>query len=121
MASLDNLYSEWVEFADPTFGFMPARRQGVIEHLVEEVHELHDAVCMDDIDELSSEEVNSRPLTDHALEEAADVFVLLCHLTSNQKEQFYGAIRKKIDKNKARTWQPANENGVIRHVKGILD
>ena len=121
MRELGDFYVEWTEWADKTFGKLPARRGGVVDHLLEEAHELHKAVTMEDINELLPEELATRPLTDDALEEAADVFVLLCHLTSDNREGFLNAIRKKMDKNKKRTWHPPDEHGVVRHVKGIHD
>lgn len=113
--TLDTLYDEWVAFADETFGKMPFRRFAVIEHLSEEVDELREAIY----DE--KEDCDIDFLSPHAVEEAADVFVLLCHLTSDNKGDFLRAVRAKMDKNYAREWQKPDALGVIRHVKGILD
>lgn len=48
------------------------------------------------------------------VEEMADVFILLSHLSDGR--DLVGAVRAKLEKNKARTWGTPDADGVVEHV-----
>ncbi len=51
----------------------------------------------------------------HDVEEMADVFLLLAHLSDGL--DLAGAVRAKLDKNKQRTWGKPDADGVVEHVR----
>lgn len=91
--SLDDLREESIAFANRTFGSGRERRPSIIEHLKDELIELGD-------------EPND-------VEEMADVFLLLAHLSDGV--DLAGAVRAKLTKNLNRTWGKPDERGVVRH------
>ena len=48
------------------------------------------------------------------LEEMADVFLLLAHLSDGR--DLAGAVRAKLEKNRARTWGEPDAHGVVEHI-----
>jgi hypothetical protein len=108
MKTLDHLYDETVAFANAQFGVIPPRRLSAAKHLLKEAGELKKDI-----------EDNVAPET--WLEEAADVFLLLSHLTSDDKSAFSQAIEAKLAKNRLRVWAEADAEGIISHVRGIHD
>lgn len=90
--SLDDLREEVNEWQRVTF----TRRtlHSIATHLLREAQELH------------------RDPSD--LEEAADVFMLLVGLTDGR--DLAGAVRAKLEKNKARAWGTPDADGVVEHI-----
>jgi hypothetical protein len=92
---LDALLTEVRAWANATFGGME-RQPSKIAHLRKEVDELAKAP--------------------HDVEEMADVFILLAHISDGH--DLTGAVRAKFEKNKRRVWGKADAEGVIEHVRG---
>jgi hypothetical protein len=112
---LNDLYARWVTAADELFGPIADRRLGVINHLIEEVDELDTAVSA------CTNGTFKGPLDAAALDEAADVFMLLAHATSDCLPEFLKAIEKKIEVCRQREWLPEDSSGVRRHKKSPVN
>lgn len=90
---LEDLAAEATAWANATF--TSATNSSRAAHLRREAEEL----CRDPDD----------------LEEAADIFMLLAHLTHGR--DLAGAVRAKLEKNKARKWGTPDAEGVVEHVR----
>lgn len=62
--------------------------------------------------EREAKELRRDPLD---VEEMADVFILLCHLSDGY--DLAGAVRAKLEKNKRRAWGEPDADGVVEHVR----
>lgn len=90
--TLDGLRDEVTEWANKTF--LGAKPSSKAEHLRREAVEL----CSDPTD----------------VAEMADIFILLSHISDGL--DLVGAIRAKLERNKARTWGKPDARGVVEHV-----
>lgn len=95
-----------VQWASRTFPghHLPAASGGILTHLVEEAGELQRAWAFD----LPNKEMHL---------EAADVLILLMQFAYLQGIDLMDAVKEKMAINKKRRWGPAQENGVVHHVK----
>lgn len=90
--SLDALREEAIAWGNRTFTQSTAASKAA--HLLREAHELRSAP--------------------HDVEEMADVFLLLAHLSDGI--DLAGAVRAKLEKNRRRRWGPPDAEGVVEHV-----
>lgn len=90
---LDDLRSEVIDWANSTFTV--ANPHSKAEHLRREAEEL----CRDP----------------HDVEEMADVFILLSHISDGH--DLHSAVRAKLEKNKARKWGSPDAQGVVEHIR----
>lgn len=93
--SLESTLSEVVTWAQETFG--PSTPEAKVAHLVEEAHEL----AADPTD----------------AEEMADVVMIVAHLAAGLGIDLNAAIRRKLEKNRSRTWATPDDRGVVRHIE----
>lgn len=96
--SLDDLRLESIEFANRTFGRGFLRRPAILAHMKREIKEIEDDLETGRFDPI----------------EAADIFLLLAHLT-DQVDDFPEVVARKLARNKARTWGEPDAEGVIQH------
>lgn len=93
---LDTLRAEVISWANATFTL--ANPHSKAAHLEREAKELRAAP--------------------RDVEEMADVFILLCHLSDGH--DLAAAVRAKLEKNKLRAWGEPDAEGVVEHVAALV-
>lgn len=105
MKELQNLMDEGHKWSCSVFG-EKYREILMLHHLKEEVDELIESI-----------ENNN---TDNEKVEFADIFLLTINTASRRgynAEDLINFTHRKIELNKLREWEPADEKGIIRHKK----
>lgn len=87
---------------------------GIINKAIEECHELIKA--LEDWKE-SNQWTDTERLRGEAMEEFADIFIVMSVWASRKGDSLEEAILHKMIKNKLRQWGPVDENGISRHTK----
>lgn len=97
-----------------TFGVTEGQVEGMVNHTIEECDELKDDLSCYNL--LASGEYKETH-KQQALEEFADIFILMSALATKWDTNLESYILEKMIKNKKREWSAPDENGVVRHTK----
>lgn len=108
MNKIDQLQTDIGRWSDKTFGAcVEDRREGLINHLIEEVEELHSV----------GDENNVK-------EELADVMILLLDVARGfgfTATYLLYATEDMLEKNRGRKWGEPDENGIVHHIEESSD
>ena len=112
MTDLDDFQARVAEWGNRTFP--QSNRWGKFAHLIKEIRELEDALEPAWLPNKMRTGPNS---TGRMAEEAADCLMLLLHICAEQGVSLAAAAEAKFAEVQTRQWGPADEHGVVEHVR----
>lgn len=117
---LQQLMDEITNWSDSQFG-TGDRTLGIINHLKEEVDELHESATLVYKNLITNLDfLMGRDYVDKTVEEFADCFMLLLDAAAHfglNADKLVQATLLKLEVNKNRKWGEIEDNGVVHHIK----